>query len=100
MTNIRNIIKPESHYEGEILIDITSFAVAQNFFDKPEKAKLFHLVDIESIIEALLFHDRILVLEPTGFGDDVDIQIPRILAELVKEDLIERYSPEFHTTRP
>lgn len=100
MTNIRNIIKPENHYEGEILIDITSFAVAQNFFDKPEKAKLFHLVDIESIIEALLFHDRILVLEPTGFGDDVDIQIPRILAELVEEDIIERYSPEFHTTRP
>lgn len=95
-----NITKSESRYEGEILTDITSFAVAQNFFDKPKKAKLFHLVDIESIIEALLFHERILVLEPTGFGDDVDIRIPQILAELVEDGVVEIYSPEFHTTRP
>lgn len=94
-----NAARPESCYRGEVFADITSFAVAQDFLDKPEKAKLLHLIDTESIIEALLFHERILVLEPTGFGDDVDIRMPQILTELAEEGLVERYVPDFQTTR-
>jgi len=42
---------PESHYNGEILTDITSFAIAQTIFDKPKKVNLSQLINLESLIE-------------------------------------------------
>ena len=86
---------PESHYNGEILTDITSFAIAQTIFDKPKKVNLSQLINLESLIESLLFHEKILIVGATTFGYDVEVKIPQILEDLIEKDVIEVYSPQF-----
>lgn len=86
---------PESHYNGEILTDITSFAIVQTLFDKPEEVNLFQLMDLESLIESLLFHEKILIVGPTRFGYDFEVKTPQILEDLIEKDVVEVYSPEF-----
>lgn len=93
-----DVSHPQTHYTGEILSNITAFGIVQNLLDKPKEAKLFHLMDLESVIEALLFHERILVIDPTSLTTDVNIQMPNIINELVGKNLMEIYSPKFNTT--
>ena len=90
MTTIQKIC-----YNGEILTDITSFTMVQNLFDKPEKANLFHLMNLESVIETLLFHEKIWIIGPTHFGHDFEVKIPQILNDLIEKDVIKVYSPDF-----
>ena len=90
--------RPQTQYTGEILSNITVFAIVQNLLDRPKEAKLFHLMDLESVIEALLFHERVLVIDPTSLTTDANIQMPNIITELVGKKLMEIYSPKFDTT--
>jgi len=86
---------PKSHYTGEILTDITSFAIVQTLFDKPEEANLFQFMNLEAVIVSLLFHEKIWIVGPTRFGYDFEVKIPQILKDLIEKDVIEVYSPEF-----
>jgi len=76
-------MNPQTDYSGEVLSNITTFGIVQNVLDDPKNAKIFHLVDLESVVEALLFHERVLVMDPTSLTSDVDVEMPNIITELV-----------------
>lgn len=86
---------PRNRYDGEILTDITSFSIAQNFLDNPKEADLFQLMNLESLIETLLFHEKIFIIGPTRFGADFNVPVPSILENLVEKRVIEEYQPDF-----
>lgn len=89
---------PETQYKGDVLSNITTFGIVQNLLDKPKKARLFHLIDLETVVEALLFHERVLVMEPKSVVEDVEVRMPNIATELIAKKIMEKYSPKFDTT--
>lgn len=84
-----------NHFNGEILTDITSFSIIQKFLDKPKETSLFQLANLESLIETLLFHEKIFIIGPTHFGSDFTVPVPPILESFVEKKAIEVYSPDF-----
>jgi hypothetical protein len=80
-------------YRGEILKDLTSFAFAQQLLDK-RGGEISFLIDLDSIIESLLFQEKILVIQPT-YPDEFTPPLPPILEELRKRGFVDICSPTF-----
>jgi hypothetical protein len=84
-----------SQYKGEILTDITSFSVVQPLIENPNEASLFQLMNLESIIETFLFHEKILIVGPTYFGSKFTVPVPQLLQDLIDKKIVEVYNPSF-----
>lgn len=84
-----------AEYEGEILTDITSFSVVQSLIENPKDASMFQLMNLESIIETFLFHERILIVGPTHFGFKFTVPVPQLLQDLIDKKVVEVYNPSF-----
>jgi len=89
---------PKILYKGDVLSNTTNFMIVQNLLDKPKEAKLFHLVDLETVVEALLFHERVLIMEPRSVTKDIEFTMPKIAAELVEKKIMEIHTPKIDTT--
>jgi hypothetical protein len=81
-------------YKGEILKDLTSFTFAQQLLDK-RGGEGFFLIDLDSIIESLLFHTKILVIPPTYPNGFTPPPLPPIIEELTKRGLVDICLPTF-----
>ena len=86
---------PKNCYNGEILTDITSFSTVQLFLDNPKEATLLQLMNLEALIETLLFHEKIFIIGPTYFGHNFKVPVPSVLENLIEKKIIEVHSPSF-----
>ena len=82
-------------YNGELLTDITQFTIVQTLFNNPNNANMAHLANLDTLIENILFHDKIFIIGTTKFGKDFEIRIPHILNDMIDKKVVEIYPPNF-----
>jgi hypothetical protein len=79
---------------GETLSDLTTFSNMQNIFEGKNKVGFNNVLDVDSLIELLLFNEKIWIISPTRFGyNNIKVEIPEFLADLTQDKVINLFTP-------
>jgi len=86
-------------YNGETLSDITTFALTQRIIKSPQKSEFRDLMNLDAIIQSVLFFNKIWVITPSDFGQKFKFILPDFLIELKKENILDIHTTEKYSEK-